>query len=108
MNISAEKLSAQLEAVFRAWGMSPAALEASVRLMLAADLRGIDSHGIMMLPMYDDLRREGRFNMTPSVRVVRESPVTALVDGDAGLGHYAADVAMKLAIEKAARAGIAA
>jgi LDH2 family malate/lactate/ureidoglycolate dehydrogenase len=108
MNLSAEKLSAQLEAVFRAWGMSPPALEASVRLMLAADLRGIDSHGIMMLPMYDDLRREGRFNMTPNVRVVRESPVTALVDGDAGLGHYAADVAMKLAIEKATRSGIAA
>jgi LDH2 family malate/lactate/ureidoglycolate dehydrogenase len=108
MNISAQKLSSQIGSIFRAWGMSDAAREACVRLMLAADLRGIDSHGAMMLPLYDELRREGRLNMKPEVKVVRESPVTALVDADMGLGHYPADVAMKLAIDKAQRSGLAA
>jgi LDH2 family malate/lactate/ureidoglycolate dehydrogenase len=108
MNVPAAQLSSQVDAIFSAWGMSAPAREACVRLMLAADLRGIDSHGVMMLPLYDELRREGRLNMTPGVKVVRESPVTALVDGGMSLGHYPADVAMKLAIAKAERAGLAA
>jgi LDH2 family malate/lactate/ureidoglycolate dehydrogenase len=108
MNIPAEKLASQLRAVFRAWGMSEPALEASARLMIAADLRGIDSHGAMMLVLYDELRRQGRLEMNPQVKIVRESPVTALVDGGGGLGHYPADVAMKLAIAKAEKSGLAA
>jgi LDH2 family malate/lactate/ureidoglycolate dehydrogenase len=108
MNVPASKLASQIDAVFRAWGMSDPAREACVRLMLAADLRGIDSHGAMMLPLYDELRRDGRLKMDPQVKVVRESPVTALVDGDMSLGHYPADVAMKLAIGKAKRSGLAA
>src|SRR3954447_11026950 len=108
MDVPAKQLAAQLEAIFRAWSMSASALEAAVRLMLAADLRGIDSHGAMMLPLYDELRREGRLNMKPEVKIVRESPVTALVDADMSLGHYPADLAMKLAIEKATRSGLAA
>ena len=108
MNVPAETLASQLDVVFLAWGMSGPAREACVRLMLAADLRGIDSHGAMMLPLYDELRREGRLNMKPQVKVVRESPVTALMDADMSLGHYPADVAVKLAIEKAKRSGLAA
>jgi LDH2 family malate/lactate/ureidoglycolate dehydrogenase len=108
MNVPAETLSAQVDAIFRAWGMADAAREACVRLMIAADLRGIDSHGAMMLPLYDQLRREGRLNMTPNLKVLRESPVTALVDGDMSLGHYPADTAMKLAIRKARGSGLAA
>ncbi|MGB7541075.1 MAG: Ldh family oxidoreductase, partial [Burkholderiales bacterium] len=108
MHIPSAKLGAQIAAIFRAWGMADAAIGPTVRNMLAADLRGIDSHGVMMLPLYDQLRREGRLEMQPEVKVVRESPVTALVDGGGGLGHYPGDMAMKLAIEKAARAGLAA
>jgi LDH2 family malate/lactate/ureidoglycolate dehydrogenase len=54
MNVPAERLSAQLRAVVRAWGMAEAAAEASARLAVAADLRGIDSHGVMMLVLYGD------------------------------------------------------
>jgi LDH2 family malate/lactate/ureidoglycolate dehydrogenase len=108
MNVPAQQLSSQIDAIFAAWGMSEPAREACVRMMIAADLRGIDSHGVMMLPLYDELRHEGRINMTPGVKVVRESPVTALVDGDMSLGHYPADTAMKLAIRKARGSGLAA
>ncbi len=108
MNVPAQQLSEQIDAIFSAWGMSEPAREACVRLMVAADLRGIDSHGAMMLPLYDELRRDGRLNMTPNVKTVRESPVTALLDGDMSLGHYPADTAMKLAIRKARGSGLAA
>ena len=108
MNVPAPQLSEQIDAIFAAWGMSEPAREACVRLMVAADLRGIDSHGVMMLPLYDELRQDGRLKMDPHVKVVRESPVTALVDGDMSLGHYPADYAMKLAIRKARGAGLAA
>ncbi len=108
MNIPAPQLSEQIDAIFSAWGMSEPAREACVRLMVAADLRGIDSHGVMMLPLYDELRQDWRLKMDPRVKVVRESPVTALVDGDMSLGHYPADYAIKLAIRKARGAGLAA
>ena len=108
MPIPIEKLGAQIAAIFRAWGMADSAIEPTVRIMLAADLRGIDSHGAMMLLLYDQLRREGRLEMKPEVKIVRESPVTALIDGGGGLGHYPGEVAMQLAIDKAARAGLAA
>jgi len=108
MNVPAEKLKAQLAAIFRAWGMSEPATEATSRVMIAADLRGIDSHGILTLPLYDELRLAGKLEMKAEVRIMAESPVTALIDGGGGLGHYPADMAMKLAIDKAAAAGLAA
>lgn len=108
MNVPSEKLSAQLAAIFRGWGMAEPAAEATVRLMIAADLRGIDSHGILMLPLYDELRLAGKIEMKPEVRVMAESPVTALIDGGGGLGHYPGDKAMKLAIDKATGTGLAA
>jgi LDH2 family malate/lactate/ureidoglycolate dehydrogenase len=108
MRIPAEKLREQLAAIFRAWGMAEDSIEPTVRIMIAADLRGIDSHGVLLMSLYDELHRGGRLEMKPEIKIVRESPVTALVDGGAGLGHHPGDVAMKLAIEKASRAGLAA
>src|SRR3954466_6579138 len=72
MNVPAETLSSQIDSIFSPGGMSGPAREACVRLMIAADLRGIDSHGVMMLPLYDELRREGRLKMEPDVKVVGE------------------------------------
>lgn len=74
--------------------------------MLYADLRGIDSHGVSTLTLYDEFRRSGKLTLRPQVRVVRETPVTALLDGDGGLGHLPSQRAMRLAIEKAAKCGV--
>jgi L-2-hydroxycarboxylate dehydrogenase (NAD+) len=74
-------------------------------VLLSADLRGIDSHGVARLSGYVRLWEAGRINATPNVRVVHETPSTAVVDGDSGLGLVVAPFAMQVAIEKAAAVG---
>lgn len=73
--------------------------------LLAADLRGIDSHGVARLSGYVRLWEAGRVNPKPEVRIVRETPSTATVDGDAGLGLAVAPRAMQIAVEKAKQVG---
>jgi LDH2 family malate/lactate/ureidoglycolate dehydrogenase len=74
-------------------------------VLLSADLRGVDSHGVARLSGYMRLWEKGRINSTPNIRVVHETPSTAVVDGDGGLGLVVAPFAMKVAIEKAKIAG---
>ena len=79
--------------------------ETATHALLSADLRGIDSHGIARLVGYVRLWEAGRVNATPSIKIIHESPSTATVDGDSGLGLVVAPFAMKIAIEKARIAG---
>src|SRR5690349_8446219 len=74
-------------------------------VLLSADLRGIDSHGIARLSGYVRLWEAKRVNAKPNIRIVHESPSTAVVDGDAGLGLVIAPFAMDIAIAKAKIAG---
>ncbi|HLZ89672.1 MAG TPA: Ldh family oxidoreductase, partial [Puia sp.] len=73
--------------------------------LLSADLRGIDSHGVARLIGYVRLQEAGRANTRPKVAIIHETPSTAVVDGDSGLGLVVAPFAMQVAIEKAAVAG---
>ncbi len=73
--------------------------------LLSADLRGVDSHGVARLSGYVRLWEKGRINTSPNIRIVHESPSTAVVDGDAGLGLVVAPFAMQVAIDKANQAG---
>lgn len=70
-----------------------------------ADLRGVDSHGVARLSGYTRLWELKRLNASPAIRIVHETPSTAVIDGDMGLGLVTAPYAMKLAIEKAKIAG---
>jgi LDH2 family malate/lactate/ureidoglycolate dehydrogenase len=80
-----EKHRAQLKAILLAWGMPEDDAEATAEILSWADLHGVDSHGISMIPGYDRLRRSGRANMAARPRIIKETPVSALVDGDGGL-----------------------
>jgi len=80
-----------------------AALAADV--LLQADLRGIDSHGVARLVGYVRLWEKNRINSKPNITIVHETPTTATVDGNAGLGLVVAPFAMKLAIQKAEQYG---
>jgi L-2-hydroxycarboxylate dehydrogenase (NAD+) len=75
--------------------------------MIDADLRGVDTHGIFRLPHYSQRIRLGGINLHPKVHAVRENAVTALVDGDNGMGHVVMNYATELAIRKAAESGLA-
>jgi LDH2 family malate/lactate/ureidoglycolate dehydrogenase len=98
---------AQLKAILSAWGMPDDNAEATAEILSWADLHGVDSHGMSMIPGYDRLRRTGRANMQARPRIIKETPISALVDGDGGLGHVPARFAMQVAIEKAKAAGMA-
>ena len=106
--VPAERLRRQIGLVLDAWGMPADQARAVIDVMVETDLRGVDSHGISMLPLYDRLRREGKVVADPDVKVAREAPVTALVDAGHGLGHYPSVKAMSIAIEKAKASGMAA
>ncbi|HJS84727.1 MAG TPA: Ldh family oxidoreductase [Acetobacteraceae bacterium] len=99
---------AQIKAILSAWGMPEENAEPTSEILAWADLHGVDSHGISMLPGYDRLRRNGRVRMDAHPEIVRETPVSALVDGGGGLGHVPARFAMRTAIAKAKQAGMAA
>lgn len=79
--------------------------DAATRVLLSADLRGIDSHGVARLGGYVRLWDAKRVNATPQITVIHETPSTAVVDGDRGLGLVVAPFAMKIAIEKAKNVG---
>jgi LDH2 family malate/lactate/ureidoglycolate dehydrogenase len=83
-----------------------AAITADV--LVAADLRGVDSHGVSinLKRQYVDGLDQGFVNPKPNEQVVRESGATVLVDGDRGLGHPACYRAMELAIKKARQTGM--
>lgn len=74
-------------------------------VLLQADLRGIDSHGLARLSGYVRLWEANRINSKPNIKIVHESPSTAVIDGDKGLGLVVAPKAMEIAIEKASKAG---
>ncbi len=74
-------------------------------ILASADLRGIDSHGIARLKAYHEMLTAGRINPRPNVTVVRESPSTATVDGDNGLGLVVAPRANAIAMDKADAVG---
>ncbi len=74
-------------------------------VLLSADLRGVDSHGIARLTGYVRLWEVKRITANPAIKIIHETPSTATVDGDSGLGLIVAPVAMQIAIDKARQVG---
>jgi L-2-hydroxycarboxylate dehydrogenase (NAD+) len=79
--------------------------ETAADVLLSADLRGVDSHGVARLSGYVRLWEVNRLNTKPNPKVVHETPSTAVVDGDGGLGLVVGPYAMQVAMEKAKIAG---
>lgn len=93
------------ENIFKSIGCSDEHAAIATKTLLSADLRGIDSHGIARLSGYVRLWEAKRVNATPDIKIIHETPSTAVVDGDSGLGLVVAPFAMKIAIEKAKQVG---
>lgn len=102
---SPETLLQFVQRVFEAMGCPPADAALAADVLVSADLRGVDSHGVARLPGYVRLQEFGRLNPRPNVRILHETPSTAVLDGDAGLGLVVAPKAMDIALEKAHLAG---
>jgi LDH2 family malate/lactate/ureidoglycolate dehydrogenase len=91
--------------VFLAIGCSEVHAASAAEVLVSADLRGIDSHGVARLSGYVRLWEAKRVNAKPVVRLVHETPSTGVIDGNEGLGLVVAPIAMKVAIEKARQVG---
>lgn len=103
----AERLHAFIHGALVALGLPASDADICAQRMTEADLRGVDTHGIFRLPHYCRRIQAGGFNRQPRVHAVRDTPVTALVDGDNGMGHVVMTTATQLAIRKAAESGLA-
>lgn len=91
--------------VFEAQNVPKADAAVAADVLISADLRGIDSHGIARLRAYTGMLDAGQINPRPNVKIVRESPSTATVDGDNGLGLVVAPKANEIAMDKADAVG---
>jgi LDH2 family malate/lactate/ureidoglycolate dehydrogenase len=105
MLISEYALRAFTKKIFLGMGCSDEHAALAADVLLLSDLRGIDSHGVARLVGYVRLWEKKRINAKPYITIVHETPTTATVDGDAGLGLVVAPFAMRLAIQKAEKYG---
>lgn len=91
--------------VFMKIGCPEADAELASEVLVSADMRGVDSHGVARLSGYVRLWEAGRVNPDPDMRIVHETPTTTVLDGDRGLGLVIAPKAMQMAIKKAREFG---
>lgn len=107
IRIQAEPLHRTVSAIFAKMNVVPEDAQLAADVLLSADLRGVDSHGVSnMLRSYIDGYNSGLLNPRPNVRVTRETPSTANLESDGGLGIIVTPKAMDLAIQKAQQVGI--
>jgi L-2-hydroxycarboxylate dehydrogenase (NAD+) len=104
--VAAAALAAFIKRALAAAGLPGNDADTVAGLMVEADLRGADTHGVIRLPLYLKRIKAGGINPRPNIHIVRERPSTALVDGDNGIGHLVMRFAAQTAIEKAKRSGV--
>lgn len=106
--IAADRLERLTARIFAALGAPEADARWIATLLLRANLRGHDSHGVIRIPQYVGAARKGEANPKPDIRVLLDTPTTAVVDGDGGFGQVVARRATEVALDKAGRQGLGA
>lgn len=106
MDVAADKVRAQIEAILLSWGMEPDLAATTTEAMTETDLFGVDSHGISMLMTYEKRWQEGKLKINARPKIERRTACTALIDAGAGLGHPVSSYGMNLAVDMAKEAGL--
>lgn len=104
--VNNEKLLQFTEKVFKTFGISDEDAHVCADNLVTADMRGIPSHGVARLKRYVDGMKSGLIFAQNKPEIVKETPSTATVDGNGGLGQVVASFATKLAIEKGKKSGV--
>lgn len=104
--VPAAALRAYMERVFAAEGFSAGDAARIADVLMQADLFGIESHGAQRMMYYHQNIASGSVHVGAEIEVVRETPVSALLDGHFAMGQLCGGRAMEMAIEKAKRTGI--
>ncbi|CAM3928711.1 Ldh family oxidoreductase [Bordetella muralis] len=106
MHVDADRVRQQILSILNAWEMASDLAQVAADIMVETDLLGVDSHGVSMLMMYEEMRNAGMLSLQARPTVVRDRGCTALLDGGASLGHPVSSMAMNLAIDKALLHGV--
>jgi len=107
IRVKEQLLRETVSAIFRKMNVTADDADIATDVLVAADLRGVESHGVSnMLRLYVRGYRLGELNARPNWRVLRETPSTANIESDAGLGIILVPKAMEMAIEKAKKVGM--
>lgn len=99
--VGAERLRAFVARLLRALGLPEADAESVAEVLVEADLRGVESHGTTRVAGYVSMMRLGLLNPKPAVKVLKDAPSIAMLDGDGGFGIVVAKRAMAMAMDKA-------
>ena len=102
---SPERLEAWVSRIFLAEGLSEEHAQIVAKVLVWANLRGMDTHGVLRVPLYVTLIRNGDLNPRPSMATRNEAAACVLLDADRAAGPVAMTRAADLAIEKAQQAG---
>jgi L-2-hydroxycarboxylate dehydrogenase (NAD+) len=108
--VNHQRLTHFVSAAFEKLGVSQADAGIAAKVLVAADLRGVDTHGVIRFnptSWYVKWLRDGEMNPKPDIRIISESTSSALIDGDRGIGMVIGQRAMELAIRKAKDSGVA-
>ncbi|TAF67084.1 MAG: Ldh family oxidoreductase [Cytophagales bacterium] len=103
--ISIERLFSFCKGVFVKMGFSEEKAQKAAHVLLSADKRGIDSHGVARLSGYVKQWDMGKLQSQSQSQIIHQTPSTATLDGQAGLGLVIAQEAMEIAIKKAQQVG---
>ena len=106
IRVPGEKLFELAKGILTSAGVPDQDAADTANCLITANLRGVDTHGVIRLKVYTDRLRAGGNNPTPDVQTVRDTPTSAVIDADNALGPVGGARAMRLAMEKAAAAGV--
>ena len=106
VRVSEQSLRDAVAAIFEKMGetFEDAALAAEV--LVTAELRGVETHGVSMVSRYLEHYNDGSLKPRPDWRIVRETPATATIDAGRGLVVFLGPKAMRIAMEKAGKVGV--
>jgi LDH2 family malate/lactate/ureidoglycolate dehydrogenase len=99
------ELKRYCNAVLRKIGVPADEALVAIDNLVEADLRGVDSHGVVRFPIYVKRLLDGGTNAQPKPKLLRDSPTAVVFDGDNGLGHVVGVQAMQMAIDKSLQHG---
>ena len=104
--VPADDLHIQLSLIFRAVGTTDRHAEIAAKVLVAASVRGVDTHGVSNVVGYSKNAEDGVYTVPQQTTVISESETTALVSGGNGIGLVSAYEAMEMAIAKAKKHGL--
>ena len=106
LRVKAADLKTFMQAVFEKAGFTPEGAENQADVLVWANLRGVDSHGVQRISWYLELVDKGHMKPRPNIQIQKETPATLLIDADYAPGPVVTVLAMRKAIEKARKVGI--